>query len=115
MRVVIVLAAMAIAAPAAAQPYLGLMEARDAQRGADAQAARQRDIALTNEIAVMQAKTLTDQALGSLAIRPAPAVPARPANPKAPVRIEMSQMAQIPDAALAASNARAVAASQNRR
>jgi hypothetical protein len=107
---------MLLATPAAAQPYAAFHRQIDAQHVADAQAARGRDIAQTNDLSVLQDRVQTDEVLSRLAAaRGASAVPTVPFNPKAPPpRIEMSQLAQIPDATLAASNARAVAASQNR-
>lgn len=117
MRALIALAIFAAAAPAAAQPYLGLTQSLDAQRSAEALAARNREIALTNELARVQARLQANETLARLAAaREPPTVPTVPFNPKAPPpKIEMSQMVQIPDAELAASNARAVAASENRR
>lgn len=117
MRAVIVCLALSVAAPAAAQDYLALSQARDAERLAADQAARQRDIALTNEISRLEAQVQTGQALAGLAaqqLRPAP--PAVPRDPKAPPPvIDVSKLVSIPDAALAESNARVRAASQNRR
>jgi hypothetical protein len=117
MRALIALALFAAAVPAAAQPHLGLTQSLDAQRAADAQAARLHERALANELSVLQARLQTDETLARLtAAQPPPAVPTIPFDPKAPPPvIEMSQMVQIPDAELAASNARAVAASENRR
>jgi hypothetical protein len=107
----------AVGGAAAAQPYFGLTQSLDAQRNAAAQARRSRDIATTNELSVLQSRVQTDEALSGLAASrgtaPTPTVPLSPNF--VPPKIEMSQMVQIPDAELAASNARAVAASQNRR
>jgi hypothetical protein len=117
MRVLIAILVLAVATPGAAQPYLGLQQSRDAQRVGDAEAARNHERALANELSVLQARLQTDETLARLAAaRPPPAVPTVPFNPNAPPPvIEMRQMAEIPDAVLAASNARAVAASANRR
>jgi hypothetical protein len=117
MRVLIAVLVLAAATPAAAQPYRGLTQSLDAQNAAAAQAARARDIAQTNELAALRARLQADETLATVAAgRVSPSVPTVPFNPKAPAPvIEMSQLAQIPDATLAASNARAVAASENRR
>lgn len=117
MRALVVILALAAASPAAAQAYRGLAQAQEAQRIADAQAARSRDIATTNELSTLQAQVQTNQALSDVAaLRARPAVPTVPFNPAAPApRIDASQFASIPDATLAASNARVRAAADNRR
>jgi len=117
MRSLIAILLFAAAAPAAAQPYFGLTQSLDAQRAADALAAHNREIANANALAALQARVQTDETLSRLAAsRVSPTVPTVPFDPKAPPpKIEMSQMVEIPDATLAASNARAVAASENRR
>jgi hypothetical protein len=108
--------AAGLAASAAAQPFRGLERARDAQAQAEAVAARNRDIALTNELSNLQARLQTDQALSNLqAQRVGPPVPLVIYNPGAPPpKIDLSQMASIPDDALAQSNARIRAAADNR-
>jgi type IV secretory pathway VirJ component len=110
-------AALGLAAPATAQPFRDLELARDAQAQAAAVAARNRDIALSNELSNLQARLQTDEALNHLqAQRISPPVPMTPFDPKAPPpKIDLSQMASIPDAALAQSNARVRAAADNRR
>ena len=122
MRALIILLVLAIAAPVAAQPsrdvvYRDLTFAQDAQRAADAQAQRNRDIALTNERAVTQARARTDQALSDIAAASVrPTVPTVPFNLAAPPpKIDPSQLAEMPDSVLAASNARARAAAENHR
>ncbi|HEY0436159.1 MAG TPA: hypothetical protein VGC92_05935 [Phenylobacterium sp.] len=107
----------ASAAPAAAQDYLGLALARDAERVAAEQAARHRDIVIGNELSRLDAQVQTNQALAGLAAQRAPVyLPAVRANPNAPPpMIDVSKLASIPDAALAESNAKVRAASQNRR
>jgi hypothetical protein len=104
------------AAPAAAQVYRDLAISQDALRAAEARAARNRDIATGNELSVMQAGAQTDRALNNIAASriaaPLPTVPSNPAAP--PPKIDPAQLAEIPDATLAASNARAVAAAANR-
>jgi hypothetical protein len=117
MRAFLVLLSLAMTGPATAQPYLDITQARDAQAAADALAARNRDVAIANELAVMQARAQADQALANLqAQRIAPVLPA-PARAAAgpPVVIDTSKLVSIPDAILAASNARVRAAAANRR
>jgi hypothetical protein len=121
MRALIVLAALCIAGPAAAQPYLGMVQAREAQASADALAQRNRDIAITNELAVLQARAQSDQALSNLAAaRIAPTLPtilppaARSADAP-PAIVDTTKQVSIPDALLADSNARVRAAADNRR
>jgi hypothetical protein len=113
---VILLLALSLAPPAAAQPVRGLEHARDAQAQAEAVAARNRDIALTNELSNLQARVQTDQTLSGLqAQRISPPVPMIRFDPNAPPpKVDLSQMASIPDATLAQSNARARAAADNR-
>ena len=120
-RVLVVLAALAAAAPAAAQPiapapYTVLQDARDGERFAAEQAARQRDIALTNELSRLQAQAQTNQGLVDLqAMRTGPAAPSFTPGPNgAPPRLDTRKLVQIPDAELADSNAKVRAASQNR-
>jgi hypothetical protein len=118
MRAFVVLLTLAMAGPAAAQPYLGMAQARDAQASADALAARNRDVAITNELAVLQARAQSDQALSNLqAARIAPVLPPilAPAARGAPAVIDTSKLVSIPDAILAQSNARVRAAANNRR
>jgi hypothetical protein len=117
MRAFVLVLTLGLAAPAAAQPFRAFEQGREAQAIADAQAARTRDIQLTNQLSLLQAQMQTQQALGNLqAARATPAVPTVPFNPRAPAPVlNLSQMASIPDAALAASNARILAAAGNRR
>ena len=122
MRTLVILLAPALligsaGAPAAAQPFRDLTYAQDAQHAAEARAARNRDISMSNDLAVKEAGDRTDKALSNIAasrvIPPVPTIPSNPAAP--PPRIDPSQLAEIPDAELAASNARAKAAADNRR
>lgn len=120
MRVSVILLALSLAglaAPATAQPFRNLELARDAQAQAEAVAARNRDIGVTNELSNLQARLQTDQTLSNLqAQRVSPPAPAVIYNPGAPPpKIDLSQMASIPDSALAQSNARIRAAADNRR
>jgi hypothetical protein len=116
-RLLILLAVLGAAAPAAAQDWFGLSAARDADRLAAEQAARQRDIVVANELARLEAQAQTSQGLSDLAaMRVRPAVPTVPFDPKAPPpKIDTRQLAQIPDKTLADSNARVRAAANNRR
>jgi len=117
MRALPIVLALSLAGPAAAQPRLGLGLARDAQAAADAQAARNRDIAVTNEMAALQARLQAEQAVSSLqAQRNTPVLPTVALGPKAtPPVIDVSKLVSIPDATLARSNAAVRAASENRR
>ena len=114
---IVVIALAAAAAPVAAQDYRGIAVAQEAQRIADAQAARSRDIVTTNELSTLSAQVQTNQALSDIAaLRLRPTIPTVPFNPHAPTaRIDVSKFASIPDATLAASNARVRAAAENRR
>ena len=116
-RILILIAALAAAAPAVAQPSAALQDARDADRLAAEQAARQRELAITNELSRLQAQAQTTQNLADLkAMRETPVLPTTPFNPKAPPpKLDPGKFAQIPDAALADSNAKVRAAAQNRR
>jgi hypothetical protein len=116
MRTLIVLLALGSATAASAQPLRDLTYAQDAQRNAEARAARERDIAQTNQLSVMQAVAQTDRVLANVAAATArPPVTPLALDPHAPpLMIDVSQLAEIPDATLAASNARARAAADNR-
>ena len=117
MRALIVCLICAAATPAAAQDYLGLTMARDAERVAAEQAARLRDITITNELSRLDAQVQTNRALNDLAaMRASPALPTIPQDPRAPPPvIDASKLVQIPDSILAASNARVRAAAANRK
>jgi hypothetical protein len=107
----------AIVTPALSQDYLGLAMARDAERAAAAEAARLRDISIGNDLSRLEAQAQTNQALSDLAIlRARPALPSVPLDPRTPpVQIDVSKLASIPDSVLADSNAKVLAAAQNRR
>lgn len=110
-------AATLAAAPAVAQAYGGLGLSNETSRIAGAEAARNRDIAITNDLSTLQARVQTEQQLSDLsAIRANPmvAAPVLPPN-RRPSRIDTSKFVSIPDAELAASNARVLAAANNRR
>jgi len=114
---VLALALAAAAAPAAAQDYRGIALSQEAERIAAGQAARSRDIVTTNELSTLQAQVQSNQALSDVgALRVRPTVPTIPLGPYTPApRIDTSKFATIPDAELAASNARVRAAADNRR
>ena len=115
---VVLFAATAAAGPPLAQDYLGLALARDAERIAADAAARQRDIALTNELSALQARVQSEQALSDIAAsRARPALPTLPPGSALgpPAKIDSSRLASIPDAELADSNARVRAAAANRK
>jgi hypothetical protein len=120
MRVPVILLTLFLAGPAMAQAYLPLQQSRDAEAFAAAEAARARDIAVSNDLAAMQARLQTEQAVSNIAAAraAAPAPPplrgaTRPGAP-APV-IDATKLVSIPDAALAQSNARVLAAANNRK
>jgi hypothetical protein len=117
MRPYLILMVLGFAAPAVAQPYFGLAQARDARAAADAMAARNRDIALANELAVLQARLQSDEALSNIrAARVAVTLPRVALDPNTPLAvIDTGKLAAIPDETLAQSNARVLAAAANRR
>ena len=107
----------ASAQPSLAQTRLDLFQQRDAQATAEAMAARNRDIAVTNELSRLDARIQSDQALANLRAGGAtPTVPTVVLGPHAkPPVVDVSKLASIPDAALAKSNAAVRAAADNRR
>jgi hypothetical protein len=119
MRALIVLIGLACAAPAAAQDTWALTVQRDAELQAQADLARQREVELNNRLSTLEARQQTDQALRDIAAMrqqpPLPTIydPNVPPPRRAPVAA--GAYASIPDAALAASNARVRAAAANRR
>ena len=118
MRALFLILALSCAAGAAqAQDYRALTQANDAERVATEAAARQRDIALTNELSTLQARAQSEQHLSDLAaLRARPALPSVVLGPNAPPpRIDTSKLVSIPDATLADSNAKVRAAADNRR
>jgi hypothetical protein len=117
MRAFILIATLCAASPAAAQSYGGLALQHEAGRIADAQAARSRDIAITNDLSTLQSRVQTNQALSDIAaLRVSPVVPSVALGPYTPPpKIDTQQLASIPDATLAQSNANVLAAAANRR
>jgi hypothetical protein len=117
MRTLIVVAALAAATPAAAQLNSAILLNQQAQQCAAELAARQRDIAVTNELSRLEAQMQSTQALSDLAAqRTSPQITILPRAPGAPPpKLDASKLVQIPDAALADSNAKVRAAAENRR
>ena len=119
MRAVIVLLALSIAAPAAAQDAWALTMQRDAELHAQAQLARQREVELNNRLSTLEATAQTNQALSDIAAaRQRPDLPTiydPTAPPPRRAAVPARGYASIPDATLAASNARVRAAAANRR
>lgn len=120
MRALVFAAALAAASPAAAQTSIGFQQnLDDARRSLEfsmqQEQARQRDVGLANELNMLDSRVRADQAVRDLqALRLRPPLP--PSDPNAPLPVlDTGQLAQIPDAALAASNARVRAAAANRR
>jgi hypothetical protein len=106
---------LAVAAPAAAQVPLSLQ--LDAERRAEESMARQRSIALENELQAMDARMRNDQAVRDLESKRYRIELARPVyTDAAPApKPQAGPYASIPDGRLAASNERVRAASQSRR
>lgn len=105
--------AAAASAPAVGQTYGALVADRDAGLIAQADAARRRDVELTNQLSVLDAQGRTDQAMRDIqATQRRPALPAAVAPPPGTAA---PRYAEIPDGMLAASTERARAAARNRR
>jgi hypothetical protein len=108
---ILALAALAAtASPAPAQDVFGL--ARQNDLWGEQQMARQRDIRQTNDLNTLKDRLVTDQQMRDLALAGA----SPPVNlPPGPVSaIVETAMPSIPDAELAASRARVMAASQKK-
>lgn len=115
MRVLVAILVLATGAPAAAQDYRATMDMRDGQLAAEAQAARQREVELTNRRSVLESQMSSEQAMRDLqAMSPRPSMPLPAPNAPPPI-IDSSKLASIPDAVLADSNARVRAGAANRR
>ncbi|HEX5378408.1 MAG TPA: hypothetical protein VFW47_07520 [Phenylobacterium sp.] len=108
------------ASPAAAQDPTSntFLQMRETDLIAQQELARQRDIALRNDLNALDARLRTLENLrnleaNNLQIRlPEPVVPPRALSPS---QVALDQFPSIPDAALAASRERVRAASRNRR
>ena len=112
MRALLLIAILA-PGPVVAQDLRALNMAADAQAADQADAARRREVELTNQLSVLNARLASERALSaSQAGGLSPRLPVL--DPKAPPASAPTYV-QIPDAALAASNARIRAASENRR
>ncbi|WP_312161443.1 hypothetical protein [Phenylobacterium sp.] len=112
-----VFAASASPAPAqvARDPVARDLEIQNQQYQAQQMIDRQRAIALENQLNTLDARIQSQERLQGLeAMRPR-STPAPLESAVQPPALSMSNFASIPDAALASSNARVRAASQNRR
>ena len=118
MRALIVMMCLACAAPAVAQPDALILQ-RDAELQAQADQARRRDIELNNRLSTLEATQQTNQALSDIAAMrqrtPLPTIYDPNALPPRAAPVPAGSFAQIPDDALAGSNARVRAAAANRR
>ena len=118
MRALIVVIALACAAPAVAQPDALILQ-RDAELQAQADLARQHEIELNNRLSTLEATQQTNQALRDIAAMrqrpPLPTIYDPNASPPLAAPVPPGAFASIPDDALAASNARVRAAAANRR
>lgn len=115
MRALIVLVALSFAPAAAAQDSFALTAQRDAELHAQADAAHQREVELTNRLSTLEARLQTDQAISDIAaLRQRPALPLA-YDLRRPVPAVAPTYASIPDDKLAASNAAVRAAAANRR
>ena len=115
LRALIILTALGLAAPAAAQDSFALTVQRDAELYAQADSARQRDVELTNRLSTLEARLQTDRAMSDIvALRQPPAL-STVYDPKRPVAGVAPTYASMPDDKLAASNAAVRAAAANRR
>jgi hypothetical protein len=124
---IVLLIALAAAAPAAAQNLSGRANALQAQTAADIarlneltalqDLQRQRDVAQQNQLSTLDAQLRTQQGLAD--IRAQSYTPTIPLSAYAPgvaaPNFDASKLVSIPDAALAASNQRVKAAAANRR
>ena len=117
MRAALVLSlALALPAPALAQDFNTIF--LENQMRAEQDMARQRGVALHNELMALDARVRTEQAIRDAqaqARTPRLQVPAERQPPPAATPPVAGQVASIPDAALAASNARVRDAAAGRR
>lgn len=118
MRVLIVTAALAAAAPAWAQsptPYTDQLRLGEIQAQQDL--ARNRMVAQENELMALEARLRTEQALRDIQVqRSLPPLPTLPDDPKRPPpALDTSRIATIPDDRLEASNERVREAAETRR
>jgi len=119
MRIRLVLALLLAApAPTFAQDFNSIM--LENQMRAEQEMARQRGVALHNEFIALDARVRSEQAIRDAqaqgrTVRLATAPERQPPPAATAPPFDSGQIASIPDAALAASNARVREASQNRR
>jgi hypothetical protein len=113
MRALVILLALAAAAPAAAQTTQFDLDYLRAQQ----QAAQQREVAQHNELMALEARLRAEQAVVEQQLARVPVrVPEPPyASPLPPAKIDTSKLPSIPDATLADSNRRVQEAAGNRR
>jgi hypothetical protein len=115
MRLFLALVALSACASAASAQISHEAIARDMDLQAQQQMQRQRSIALENQLNALDARVQSEQRLRDVEATRPPAF-YRPTDPATPRPVTAGGgYASIPDAALAASNARVRAASQNRR
>jgi hypothetical protein len=117
-RALILLALAAVAGPAAAQDPAtdAILQLRQAEQEAQHDLARQRAMALENDLNALDARLKTEQRLRDLEARGPTVAPPPVILPQAkPSPQQASAWPSIPDAALAASRARIAEASRNRR
>ena len=118
MRSLIVLICVACAAPAAAQPDPLILQ-REAELQAQTDQLRRRDVEITNRLSTLEATQQTNQALSDIAAMrqrtPLPTIYDPNAEPPRAAPLPPGAFVSIPDATLAASNARVRAAAANRR
>lgn len=112
MRIAIAILMLAAATPAAAQDAMLLHYMGQAQ--VEQEAARQRDVALRNELMVLDARIRTDQALRDIEAQRTPLSLPRDGQTPSAAPSTQAGYAAIPDDKLAASNARVRAAAQRR-
>jgi hypothetical protein len=117
MRLLVVLFALAMAAPAAAQDLTGFNASQLEDLRVQQQLSQQRAVALHNELMALESRLRTEQAISDLRVQSAPVRLPTPPYPQAgaPASIDTSRLPAIPDAALAASNRRVRDAANNRR
>lgn len=117
-RALILLALAAVAGPAAAQDPASdaILQLRQMEQNAQQDLARQRAMALENDLNALDARLKTEQRLRDLEARgPTPSPPPAILPRARPSATPLPTYPSIPDAALAASRARIAEASRNRR
>jgi hypothetical protein len=112
MRALILVLALAAAAPAAAQtPFANQLQFDTLQTQAELD--RQRNISQENQLSAFSAQLQADQAIRDIQLQRALPAQLPRADPNAPPRVlDMSQLPSIPDSVLATSNQAVREASQ---